>query len=173
MSTHSSNPQQDPSPSRRINKDKGADPMEKWNDLIDERIENAIKDGAFDNLPGKGKPLVWDDNPNEPSDVRMANKILKNNDLTPTWIADRKAILADIEKLRADIMRVWQRTRQDWPAAEREWTRAIAEWETRIVALNRRILDINIVLPVSSMEVLRLRMDEELRRAGASRRLGD
>ncbi|MEZ4638343.1 MAG: DUF1992 domain-containing protein [Caldilineaceae bacterium] len=120
MTTPNEHPSKDPSPRRPISKDKGADPMEKWNDLISERIENAMKDGAFDNLPGKGKPLVWNDNPNEPADVRMANKILKNNDLTPSWIADRKAILADIEKLRADIMRAWQRTRQDWPNTERE-----------------------------------------------------
>ena len=169
MTTPNEHPSKDPCPRRPISKDKGADPMEKWNDLISERIENAMKDGAFDNLPGKGKPLVWNDNPNEPADVRMANKILKNNDLTPSWIADRKAILADIEKLRADIMRVWQRTRQDWPNTEREWTRSLTEWEERIVALNRRILDINIVLPIPNLELLRLRMDDELRRVGATR----
>ena len=169
MPTPQDNTQQDPSSRRPINKDKGADPLERWRDLISERIENAMKDGAFDNLPGKGKPLVWDDNPNEPVDLRMANKLLKNNDLTPSWIADRKAILADVDVLRADIMRTWQRTRQVWPDTEREWNRAIAEWEERIVALNRRILDINLILPVVSMELLRLRMDDELRRAGASR----
>ncbi len=32
-------------------------------DAIDQIIQQAIQDGAFENLPGKGKPLNLDDNP--------------------------------------------------------------------------------------------------------------
>ena len=34
-----------------------------WNDVMDELFEQAVRDGAFDNLPGKGKPLKFTRNP--------------------------------------------------------------------------------------------------------------
>ena len=32
-------------------------PMEEWGDIVTQRIEDAIRQGHFDNLAGKGKPL--------------------------------------------------------------------------------------------------------------------
>lgn len=155
-----------PKPKRRIKGD--LEPLDQWDELINSRIEEAIKDGVFDNLPGKGKPLKLNENPNEPPDMQMAHKILKNNDLTPSWIADRKAILAEIERFRAELRREWDRAQGGRIGAE-EWQRTIAAWESRLVDLNRRIRDLNLGLPIPNMEVLRLRLDDELARIGAAR----
>ncbi|MCO6411867.1 MAG: DUF1992 domain-containing protein, partial [Thiogranum sp.] len=53
-----------------------------------------MRQGVFDNLPGKGKPLNLNEDPNEPPEMRMATKILKNNELPPPWLDARTANLA-------------------------------------------------------------------------------
>jgi hypothetical protein len=62
--------------------------------LADKRIEEAMKEGKFDNLPGAGKPLDLEPMPAE-ENARLtwwALRILKNNDFTPEEIRWRKAI---------------------------------------------------------------------------------
>ena len=47
--------------------------------IAEQRIEQAIKEGLFDNLPGMGKPLVLEDLSSLPPELRMAYTILKNS----------------------------------------------------------------------------------------------
>lgn len=100
--------------------------------------------------------------------MQMAHKILKNNDLTPPWIADRKAILAEIEAIREEMRGQWAQVQRSAGGAV-EWQRSLIAWETRIADLNRRIRDLNLGLPIPNMEILRLRLDDELARIGAAR----
>jgi hypothetical protein len=139
-----------------------------------------MREGLFDNLPGKGKPLVLNENPNEPPDMAMANKILKNNDVSPPWIGDRKKLLDDIEKLRIEMAQRWRWMREDWAASNadrerlaRRWTDQIETWAGQIATLNRRIRDLNLILPIWRMELLRLHLSDELVRIGAPEKLGE
>ena len=77
--------------------------MEEWADLVSQRIEEAIRQGHFDNLPGRGKPLELRRDPYVPEDQQMAHTLLRNNNLVPAWIGERKAVLASIERLRAKL----------------------------------------------------------------------
>jgi len=153
---------------------------DEWQDFISNRIEEAMREGAFDNLPGKGKPLKLNGNPNEPSDMAMANSILKNNDATPIWIGDRKKLLEDIEALRAEMTDRWGWMRADWASSNadrerlaRRWADQIAAWTAQIVKLNSRILNLNLILPIWRLELLRLHLADELKRIGAPERLGE
>ncbi len=152
--------------------------LNEWQDLITEQLDEAASRGAFDNLPGKGQPLRLNEHPNEPSDMRMANKLLKDNDLSPTWIGDRKALLAEIEALRAAMRRQWDLAGAhikdaggDRETLKDSWHRALIRWEEQIADLNRRIVSLNITLPIWRMELHRLRLDEELNRIDATRTL--
>ena len=154
--------------------------LNEWQDLITEQLDEAASRGAFDNLPGKGQPLRLNEHPNEPSDMRMANKLLKDNDLSPTWIGDRKALLAEIEALRAAMRRQWHLAGAhikdaggDRETLKDSWHRALIRWEEQIADLNRRIVSLNITLPIWRMELHRLRLDEELNRIGATRTLAE
>ncbi|WP_054969339.1 DUF1992 domain-containing protein [Alicyclobacillus ferrooxydans] len=60
-----------------------------WMDAV---MEQHAKDGGFDNLPGKGKPLNID----LKSDV--FDGILKNAGAVPPWIALQQEIRQDIQK---------------------------------------------------------------------------
>ncbi len=154
--------------------------LNEWQDLISEQLDEAAANGAFENLPGKGQPLRLNEHPNEPADMRMANKLLKDNNLTPTWIGDRKELLAEIETLRGEMRQQWdliyagaEASGSDSEAFMRSWHRSLRQWEARIAELNRRIVNLNIALPIWRMELRRLRLDEELRRIGAPNRDGE
>lgn len=60
--------------------------------IVEERIRKAQKKGEFDNLPGSGKPLVFDDDRFVSEELRLAYKILKNADLVPPEIGLKKEI---------------------------------------------------------------------------------
>ena len=46
--------------------------------IAEDKIRTAQKDGEFDNLPGKGKPLKLEDLSTIPESLRMGYKLLKN-----------------------------------------------------------------------------------------------
>jgi hypothetical protein len=51
--------------------------------LAEQRIQEAIKKGEFDDLPGKGKPLQLEDLSHVPEELRLAYKVLKNAGFLP------------------------------------------------------------------------------------------
>ncbi len=59
--------------------------------IVEERIKKAEKQGAFENLPGRGRPLAFND-ANVPDELRMAHKILKNSGFLPPEIELKKKI---------------------------------------------------------------------------------
>ena len=60
--------------------------------IIEQRIQNAQKEGAFDGLQGTGKPLDLTHDANVPEDLRLAYKMLKNADFVPEEIELKKKI---------------------------------------------------------------------------------
>lgn len=60
--------------------------------IVEERILKAQKKGEFENLPGSGKPLIFNDNHFISEDLRLAYKILKNADCAPPEIELKKEI---------------------------------------------------------------------------------
>lgn len=75
--------------------------------LAEKRIEDAMQEGKFDNLPGAGKPIDLDDMPAD-EDARMAwwaLRIMKNGDYTPDEIVWRKAVdhlKASLQKAKSE-----------------------------------------------------------------------
>ena len=74
--------------------------MDGWNAIIEAKIAEAQRAGAFDNLPGAGKPLHLDDDSLVPEDVRMAYRVLKNAGYVPAEVEERKEA-AGLRKLIA------------------------------------------------------------------------
>ena len=60
--------------------------------IAEERIQDAQREGLFDNLPGKGQPLNLDEDSAVPEDLRLAFKILKNSHCLPIEMELRKEI---------------------------------------------------------------------------------
>jgi hypothetical protein len=62
--------------------------------LADRRIEDAMKEGKFDNLPGAGRPIDLEPMPAD-ENARLtwwAIRILKGNDVVPDEVVWRKRI---------------------------------------------------------------------------------
>jgi len=51
--------------------------------IAERKIQEAMARGEFDNLPGRGKPLVQEDLSAVPEELRMAYKVLKNAGCVP------------------------------------------------------------------------------------------
>lgn len=60
--------------------------------IIESRIKKAQEQGAFENLPGSGQPLHFEDDRHIPEDLRLAHKVLKNADCLPPEVQLRKEI---------------------------------------------------------------------------------
>ncbi len=62
-----------------------------FNSIVEAKIRNAQENGEFDNLPGQGKPLEFEEM-NCPEELSMAHKILKNAGFLPPEVELRKKI---------------------------------------------------------------------------------
>jgi hypothetical protein len=150
-----------------------------WDNLIEDLIQDGQERGAFDNLPGKGKPLKLDKNPFG-AEWKLAHDLMKENDVLPPWIAQRNEIIAAIEQFRIDIGRVWARHEQAFRYAQGKgqkdalslsWDNICRQWAGDLVILNKRIRDFNLGRPSDGLEMVALNLEKELTQAGARRYL--
>ncbi|WP_448383940.1 DnaJ family domain-containing protein [Desulfosoma sp.] len=79
--------------------------------IAEQRIQEAMERGEFDNLPGAGKPLTLEDDSHLPADLRIAYKILKNADCLPPELELRKEIRTT-EELLSGIQDTQEKYRQ-------------------------------------------------------------
>ncbi len=91
--------------------------------IAERKIQEAMEEGAFDNLAGRGRPLELEENPYEDPSLRMGHRLLRNNGFVPPWVEERKELERDIALARDE------RNRE------------------RIDAINRRIRDHNLKTP--------------------------
>jgi hypothetical protein len=150
-----------------------------FSDLIEDMIEDGRRRGLFDGLAGRGRPLDLEENAYEGS-ARLANKLLKDNDLRPPWLSRRVDVVDKIDTLRTDINRTWARYRVAFEQAQGQshrpaltigWDDACRGWEEAIVALNKEIETYNLKRPLSQLELFKLRLGDELKRVDAPRYL--
>ena len=66
--------------------------MTAFEKIVERKIKEAQEKGAFDNLPGSGRPVDLEDDSHVPDDLRLAYKVLKNADCLPPEIQLRKEI---------------------------------------------------------------------------------
>lgn len=67
--------------------------------IAERRIKQAMEEGAFENIEGKGKPLVFEDDSMIPPDLRMAYKILKNAGFVPPAVQNEREIQNTLDLL--------------------------------------------------------------------------
>lgn len=100
---------------------------------VEEQIQEAMAEGKFKNLPGKGRPLnLGQEHPWEEKDW-MANHILSNAKVLPEWMELDRQIQAELTWLKGN--------RKDHP-----------ERAERIALLNRLIDRYNFVVPLGNLQ---------------------
>lgn len=78
--------------------------------IAERKIQAAIDEGLFDNLPGRGEPLDLSVNPFEPPGMWAVNRLLKRNKALPPWLL----LEQEIEAARALALAALAR----WEAVE-------------------------------------------------------
>ena len=124
---------------------------------IDEQIQDAMRKGQFDNLPGAGKPLKMDDDSQTPEHLRMAHKLLKDNDLVPDWMMQGKEIDATREHLIVEVRRASReyhgslndadRAGADRAPIEQRWHAAVESLREAAKKHNSQVLSYNLKVP--------------------------
>lgn len=136
---------------------------------IEEILRQAITEGKFEDLPGKGKPLKMDaDNPHADPAWEMAYKMLKDAGYSLPWIETIRQIEADIETSRSALKSAWewyQAARAETHSAglaSAEWQRAQAAFNEQVIALNKRIRSYNLEVPNARFQRTILSFQQEL-----------
>jgi len=146
--------------------------LDEWDRAVDKIIRQAMEEGRFDNLPGKGRPL--DLGGEEEDETWAANRILKNADLAPDWIEERREIMALIAQARRRLARSWAwRTEalargEAYSLVADEWQRAVARFREAADEINRRIRTYNLKAPTPQVHLNVLDVAREIARAQSS-----
>eukprot|EP00898_Chlorokybus_atmophyticus_P004035 jgi/Chlat1/4632/Chrsp3S05590 len=123
--------------------------------VVEQRIQQAMREGDFTNLRGKGKPLVLVTNPHVDPAEDMAWRVVGNSGFAPEWVQLQRDISGDIRRWR-DALIAQARLRQQqhrqpdavddaWAAAR--WRAELARLEGELFAINRRVLLYNLKAP--------------------------
>lgn len=67
--------------------------MDAFRTIAERKIREAIEDGEFENLSGKGRPLHFEDETWIPDDLRTAYRFLKNSGFIPRELELRNEIV--------------------------------------------------------------------------------
>src|SRR2546426_10173165 len=107
--------------------------MKRWESLIDQKIREAIAQGEFDNLPGKGEPVDLSENPFEDPELRLAHRMLRNAGFAPSWIEERKDIDAEFVIARTNLERAWMlllkaRSNEHELGAKARWEKSLSSF---------------------------------------------
>jgi DnaJ homolog subfamily C member 28 len=131
-----------------------------WRSLIEQRIQDGIERGLFDNLAGAGKPLNLEEDALVPEDMRMAFRLLRTHGLAPLWVELNKEIRQDIERLHRFRLQVHERVGRTNPI---QWEHRRREFITRVEDINAKIRNYNILAPSSQVHLHAIILEDELR----------
>ncbi len=124
--------------------------MNRLESVTEKRLREAIENGEFDDLPGKGEPIDLKENPFEDPDLRVVHRLLRNAGFAPAWIEERKDIDTEFEATRAKLSRASTHFRGGETAASNpEWERSVEGFREKITELNQRIRIYNLKAPAS------------------------
>ena len=134
--------------------------MNRLESLTEKKLREAIENGEFDDLPGKGEPIDLKENPFEDPDLRVVHRLLRNAGFAPAWIEERKDIDAEFEAARTKLSRAWALFGKGGQApSDPEWERIVREFRGKIAELNKRISMYNLKAPAAVFH--RKRIDAE------------
>jgi cell envelope opacity-associated protein A len=148
--------------------------MDKGQTWLDKQVKALIGDGDVSHLPNAGQKIAWTDDSHTPPDMRLAYKIMKDNNVTPEWIAMGEELALMHEK----IMRVAKKMREDYitrlrdaqvknsdvftKEAETRWQSAQNKIAEMVANYNKQLLTYNISKPPHIEQRIPLILDELL-----------
>jgi hypothetical protein len=102
--------------------------------LTERLIREAQESGAFDDLPGQGRPLVLEDE-RYAGDMALANHVLRNAGAAPPWIETDKEARRQIELIEALLAQAARSAAGAGPRLERELDRLADTYDESVLRL--------------------------------------
>ncbi|OBZ85765.1 DnaJ subfamily C member 28 [Choanephora cucurbitarum] len=90
--------------------------IEELGQLTDAKIRSARAKGAFDNLPGRGKPIETDpmlSNPFVDRTEYFMNRIIQRNGAAPPWVIMQQEVDIEVKSLRSQMSAALKRCIHD------------------------------------------------------------
>ncbi len=136
----------------------------RYQDYVEELIQEAQQRGEFSNLPGMGKPLQLDDD-TYAGDKAIGYHLLKSNGFAPAEVELANEIRKQRERAEAKLKRIVQqgqtlRSRRVLPFASEKRAfnttveKAASEYDRMLRELNRKILTLNLMAPTAMHQTL-------------------
>ena len=119
--------------------------MKQWETGVDIAIRKAMEAGEFNNLPGEGQPLDLNIDPYTPADMQLAHKIMKQNGITPDWIAQSKILAAKLDSWHSRLSAAHKSYSKTNNLSA--WQTARAKLDEDAVKLNKELMAFNLKLP--------------------------
>ena len=120
--------------------------------VIESAIQEAIAQGAFDNLPGAGKPLPMSDQELMAGENWLGYKVLQNGGMVPEWLGLGHEIEGDLQRLRQ--LEAQHRSLVDLALATGDWERnrmalehALQRYEEQARTIRRKQDNYNLTAP--------------------------
>lgn len=120
--------------------------MDFWREMARNKIDQAIRSGEWDNLPGKGKPLQLEDDSDVPEHLRLANKVLRDANVTPPWIDE----LRELNEHRLQVLALREKTfakARDIRSRNEEITPLLQQWQDAMQIYNKQVTSFEVTAP--------------------------
>jgi hypothetical protein len=144
---------------------------DRWQSLIDKQLQTLIESGEMADLPGVGKPLNLDTDRHTPEELRLAHKILRDNNLAPEWITLGRELDMKRAELLSDIRKGVQNYRAAQSAdtlsrrrAENAWHRVQQHYHDAAQVLNKQITGYNLKIPPGIAQKSHVNVHREIER---------
>jgi DnaJ family protein C protein 28 len=133
--------------------------MNRLESAVEKIIREAMEQGEFDNLQGKGQPIDLRENPFEDPDLRTAHRLLRNAGFAPAWLEERKDIDARLEERLTTLRRAWKIYGEGHP----EWERNLSDFRDSVAELNQRIRIYNLKAPAAVFHRVKINGEQLIR----------
>jgi DnaJ family protein C protein 28 len=131
-----------------------------WHLILERRLMQAFADGLFDDLPGAGRPLLWDDESLVPPSWRAAFRLLAQSGLAPEWITLDGEIRKDLQAARRSFASAAAHLDEDDP----DYARAVERLARRLGKINAAIDELNLRIPSPQLSRVHLKPAREIER---------
>jgi len=130
---------------------------------VERRIAEAIENGEFENLPGRGEPLSLG---SLARDENLAHRLLVKNGFALPWIEIRNQMDEDWAGAtkRLSQRRKWLESRAMTREGSPSWASAVQTFRQEIEELNQRMDDYNLRVPLSQFQRRRWDAEAEIER---------
>lgn len=148
-----------------------SNPHQSW---LDQQMAKLIGDGDMSSVSGAGQPLQLHNDSHIPEDQRLANKIMQDHNVLPSWMQMGK----DLDDEQGAIRRRLRLAAKDYRGrladarrthdlaleenTEKMWRITCQRLREDITLYNKRILTYNISLPPSIPQRIPMQAEKEI-----------